>query len=278
MGTATIYAATCTRPGICLQWTRTLFPVGGGSGETWGPGTESWEQRRRAFGPQGTWPGLPLIEAGCCVCWVCGGGGCCQPTVSPGCRGLLDLCGVWLYWLSPPENPSGLGPGTPLFLGLLQLSALPVPDQPLHCSLSLMPPRSSVCVFFFGHWGPPTNPGTAHVTETSRSSVSRSPLYHPYFQCLPWKTQSHHSSSCPKRTPWAPFPQIQAPLYFLPRSWHHINVPVLPIRLETSRCPALLILAPESQRLFPPVQHCGYCLALAMALLSEHSGHFLASL
>lgn len=75
-----------------------------------------------------------------------------------------------------------------------------------------------------------------------------------------------------------PSPQIQAPLYFLPRSWHHINVPVLPIRLETSRCPALLILAPESQRLFPPVQHCGYCLALAMALLSEHSGHFLASL
>ena len=222
--------------------------------------------------------GFPRSRRGAVSVGFVEGGGCCQPTVSPGCRGLLDLCGVWLYWPSPPENPSGLGPGTPLFPGLLQLSAPLVPNQLLHCPLSLMPLRSSMCVLFFGHWGPPTNPGTAHVTETSRSSVSRSPLYQPYFQCLPWKTQSHRSSSCPKRTPWAPFPQIQAPLYFLPQSWHRISVPVLPIRLETSRCPALLIVAPESQKLFPPVQHRGCCLALAMALLSEHSGHFLASL
>ena len=148
-GTATIYAATCTRPGICLRWTKTPFLVGGRREESQGPGTESWEQSHWAFRPQGTWPGLlPWWVGGRCVCWVCGGEGCCQVTVSSWLSGgLLDPSAGFGFtdrplllkapWPWPLGHPSLLVSCSFLLLHLLRLS---------YCPLSLMFPRV-LCVF-----------------------------------------------------------------------------------------------------------------------------------
>lgn len=93
---------------------------------------------------------------------------------------------------------------------------------------------------------PLPNPGTARVRETSRSSVSRSPLYPAILSVSPLEDSASPQFVLSKTNCLGPLPPDPGPSLLPTSSWHHVHVPVLPTRLETHRCPVLLILAPES--------------------------------
>lgn len=277
MGTATIYAATCTRPGICLQWTRTLFPVGGESGESQGPGTESWEQSRRAFGPQGTWPGLPLIEGGRCVCSVCGVRGCCKPTVSLGCRGLLDpSVGFGCTDCRPLRAPLALALGHPsflvscsflLYLFLLTTSLPPEPDAPekfrVFSSLHTRVPLPTQELLMSGKL-----PGLQFL---------EAPYTQLCFQCLPWKTQSPQFILLQTNS-LGPLPPDPGPPSLPPSVLASLRCACTAHQAGNKQVPSSV---DSGSRVLETVPSCSALWLLSRtghALLSEHAGHFLASL
>lgn len=158
-----------------------------------------------------------MVGRGRCVCWVCGGEGCSQVTVSSWLSGgLLDPSAGFGLTDHPLllKAPLALAPGTPLSPGLLQLSAaLPAPTELLPSKPDAS--ESSVCVLFSGHWGPPGSPVATPVGEASRSLV---PLCPATFSMSPLEASEAPQFILSKLNSLGPLPQVQAPLYIPPWS------------------------------------------------------------
>lgn len=141
MGTATISVATCTKRGTCLQWTRTLFPVGGRSEESRGQGSGAGNRttgnRAQGFSCRrgAVFAGFLEVAAvarATVASWLSGG--------------LLDSSSGFGFTGHPLlKAPLALAPRIPSLLGLLQPpTTLPAATQVLYCPRNLMLPRVSV--------------------------------------------------------------------------------------------------------------------------------------
>lgn len=125
---------------------------------------------------------------------------------------------------------------------------------------------------------PLPNPGAACVRETSRSSVSRSPVYPAIVSVSPLEDSASPQFVLSKTNCLGPHPPDPGPPLLPGSVLASRPLPVLPIGWKQAGAHSVDSGSRVSQRLFPPVQHHGCCLALAMPLLSEPFGRFLASL